>query len=675
MNKIDENIEKWTKLGFPYVKKFIKFKNVYNKLKFYARTKTFVIFDKQGILDNILRQLLINHLWVENNINAEYVDFAWVGASIGTDYLKYDEKIYKIKTLLKNLLVGGGVKGDKDNKDVITNKSELYFNMIKYQYNIAQKYLMKTNKLKDIDNINDKVLIIRPIGPGAGGGNDVYVVDTNEDFIKIKNKLQKYKDVIATEYIQNPLLLENIEYKKFHLRMYFLVTNNNNNNNTIKWYLFNKGKIITAEVPYKNEDFTNPKIHDTHFKSTFVNRYFPEDLKLSNDITENILLQMYQCLEGAYNIIKNHVKCYDESKNCFEVFGVDFMITDDYKVKLIEINARHDYGVNDMNKENKEGFIKFNEDFFNWIYINAIQPIFPNYISYNYFKCDREKFEITEDIKFNNKYISIFIPLEDFNNIDILIDYFTEKSRIKAQKNKDSPSLYEYYYNKDLLSKSINFLQKNNKEIDFVNLRDSFYEFKEIYNASGESTLFYITLIKILFNNNVNNIKILDGAGGYGTRLLAAILLNAHYIGVEPNSMSSKGFKRMIKKIGDKNKQIMYEDGLPDAIKINELENNSMDLVMFSPPLFDGEIYSDDEKQSINLFKDFNTWKYKFLHKSIEILWSKLKVGGFIVFQSLRYNLIREKLQTFDNAEYKGVIARKTYSGRYKPNWIWIKIK
>ena len=27
----------------------------------------------------------------------------------------------------------------------------------------------------------------------------------------------------------------------------------------------------------------------------------------------------------------------------------------------------------------------------------------------------------------------------------------------------------------------------------------------------------------------------------------------------------------MIKKIGDKNKQIMYEDGLPDAIKINEL--------------------------------------------------------------------------------------------------------
>ena len=111
---MNENIEKWKKIGFPYVKKFIKFKNVYNKLKFYARIKTFVIFDKQGILDDILRQLLINHLWVEDNINAEYVDFAWVGASIGTDYLKYDEKIYKIKTLLKNWILNFNKSSLKD---------------------------------------------------------------------------------------------------------------------------------------------------------------------------------------------------------------------------------------------------------------------------------------------------------------------------------------------------------------------------------------------------------------------------------------------------------------------------------------------------------------------------------------------------------------------------------
>ena len=41
----NENIKKWKKIGFPYVKKFIKFKNVYNKLKFYPKTNTFV---KQG---------------------------------------------------------------------------------------------------------------------------------------------------------------------------------------------------------------------------------------------------------------------------------------------------------------------------------------------------------------------------------------------------------------------------------------------------------------------------------------------------------------------------------------------------------------------------------------------------------------------------------------------------
>ena len=668
VNEKDEII-KWKKIGFPYVKKFINPKKIYKKLIFYAKNKTFTIHDNQGLIFNHLQFLLKNYLWKQIDINSTSVDFAWVGATIGNDYLKYDKQIYEIKSILKNLLKGGGVKGDTNFKDVITNKSELYFNMLKHNQFITQKFMMKTIKLNLLNYVNDQIFIIRPIGPGAGGGADIHIITNNKELEDVKLKLKKYNDVIATEYIQNPLLLKNLDFKKFHLRMYFLVNNFKN----FSWYLFSKGKIITAELPYINKDFYNSKIHDTHFKSTYINKYFPNDLELPNDITENILLQMYQCLENAADIIKNNIECYEESKYCFEVFGVDFMITDDYKVKLIEINARHDYGVNDLKKENPEGFKIFCSEFFDWIYKYAINPIFPNYISYEYYKLDREKFEIKENIKFNNKFISIFIPLEDYNNIDILVDYFTEKSRIKAQKNKNSPSLYDHYYNNDLLPRAIKYLIQNKQNINFQTLRESFYNFKEIYNASGESTLFYITLIKILFNNNINNIKILDGAGGYGTRLLASIILNINYVGVEPNSMSTNGFKRMIKKLGNKEKQIMYEDGLPDAKGINDLKDNSMDLVMFSPPLFDGEIYSKDEKQSTNLFTDYDTWKNKFLYKSIDILLSKLKSNGFIVFQSLRYNIIRDYIETKTFMKYKGVISRKTYSGRYKPNWIWIK--
>jgi hypothetical protein len=200
-----------------------------------------------------------------------------------------------------------------------------------------------------------------------------------------------------------------------------------------------------------------------------------------------------------------------------------------------------------------------------------------------------------------------------------------------------------------------------------------------IYNASPESTIFYILLWKLLYPNKTydefSKLRVLDGAGGYGTRLLASIVLNMHYIGVEPNTMSTAGFKEMIDMFGDSKKQIMYEDGLPNAVGVNSIKNNTMDIVMFSPPMYDGEIYSNDDKQSTNMFKDYNTWKNKFLYESLRILWSKLSIGGFIVFQSIRYNLIRELIEKeFEDARFLGVISRKTYSGRFKPNWIWTKV-
>jgi len=75
-------------------------------------------------------------------------------------------------------------------------------------------------------------------------------------------------------------------------------------------------------------------------------------------------------------MLEPNIKSYSETKYGFEVFGCDFMITDDNLVKLIEINARHDYGVNDLEKDNPSGFHRFCENFYTWIYETAIAPIF-----------------------------------------------------------------------------------------------------------------------------------------------------------------------------------------------------------------------------------------------------------------------------------------------------------
>ena len=679
----DEEYKKWKKIGFPYARNFIDYKKIFGKMRDYIEGKntnsklTYAIHDKQGLDHNNLRQILNSKLWTEVPITSPTADFAWVGATIGNDYLKYEESIYSIKTVLKNLLVGGGVKGETVNKDVITNKACLYENMKRRFPDIYKKYMPDTKLLKDVHNIKEgEIYIIRPIGPGAGGGAGVKVITNNKELETVRYETKKYKSVIISEYIKNPLLYKE---KKFHLRMYFMVCVGEPYGK-FSWHVWNKGKIVTAELPYKKDDYTNPKIHDTHFKSTPMNLWFSEDLGITHTETTKILAQMNEILRGAAEIIKPEAKTTSESKYGFEIFGVDFIITDELIVKLIEINARHDYGKDDKIKP--ELYHNFCDEFFVWINKYAIIPVFEknNYIKKDFYRLDREKFLITENIKFRDEYLSIFIPMEDFNEIDILIDYFTENSRIKVKKDNLSGtlSLYNYYHETDLLKRAIELLQSQNKKITFETLRDSFYNFKEIYNASAESTLFYLTIIKILFiDKNINELKelrILDGAGGYGTRLLACIVLECYYIGIEPNTMSTPGFKEMIELLGNNEKQIMYEDGLPNSKEILKLKNDSQDIIMFSPPMWDGEIYSDDINQSINMFKDFNSWKNGFLHKSLEVLWSKLKKGGYAIFQSIRYNLIREYMQTLKDGKFQGVISRKTYGGRNKPNWIWKKI-
>lgn len=82
------------------------------------------------------------------------------------------------------------------------------------------------------------------------------------------------------------------------------------------------------------------------------------------------------------------------------------------------------------------------------------------------------------------------MPLNDFNTIDIIIDYYTEEARIKAQKNNSSPSLHEYFYKHDLLEKALKLLLNKNININFENLRDSFYNFKEVYQTSAEILYF-----------------------------------------------------------------------------------------------------------------------------------------------------------------------------------------
>lgn len=104
------------------------------------KQKTFAVYDKQGLMLTRLVDMLVDRKWKQVDINSPSADFAWVGATSDekTGFLRYEESIYNIKTTVKNLLKGNGVKGystsDADypyTKNVITDKAQLYIELNK----------------------------------------------------------------------------------------------------------------------------------------------------------------------------------------------------------------------------------------------------------------------------------------------------------------------------------------------------------------------------------------------------------------------------------------------------------------------------------------------------------------------------------------------------------------
>jgi tubulin monoglycylase TTLL3/8 len=251
----------------------------------------------------------------------EYVDFIFI-------YLYPPIILYNTRCKLKNSI----------NDSNILDKGKLLLLSLKKNVNKTLDYFVESynfEKSKNykylFENANaNNLYIIKKNVEYGGKGN--FIVSSYKEFLKIKKELKN--DFIISKYITNPLLFNT---KKFHIRMYFI--NYINSKNIIKSYLSKYGFIVTAKLHYQNENYDNPDIHDSHFKSTDKDYIFPDQLvksygnKITNNITNQIIeiLKYVKTIQVIYNL--------PEAENGFNIHGCDFLVTDDYKVKLLEINS------------------------------------------------------------------------------------------------------------------------------------------------------------------------------------------------------------------------------------------------------------------------------------------------------------------------------------------------
>ena len=260
---------------------------------------------------------------------------------------KYLYKYYQTPVFISNTL---------DKIKTIAVKDNLFYNMRKYfpnefnnfmqhSFNLKRNYILPVNTVL----IARPTVAIRVNKPNivACGGENVNVIYDNNSLDNVKKLLNSYENILLSVYINNPLLFQN---KKFHLRMYYFATINNN---VFRTYLLNFGYIYTALLPYKNADYSNKDIHDTHWGTTEKDFIYPNDLMyLGDDVIKNITNTMRTILYKASIILYNEkVDNFENSSNSCFVFGVDFMIKDNYDVVLIEIN--HSPGFKHKNPNDK----------------------------------------------------------------------------------------------------------------------------------------------------------------------------------------------------------------------------------------------------------------------------------------------------------------------------------
>jgi hypothetical protein len=215
----------------------------------------------------------------------------------------------------------------------------------------------------------------------------------------------------------------------------------------------------------------------------------------------------------------------------------------------------------------------------------------------------------------------------DYENIDILVDYFNEEIRMKGKLNHEQYSPIEAWRNKDFLVKIVKeFLQKNKTD----NLT-SFALRELIWSNRLECNSFKASLASSVYWQ-FNARKILDISSGWGDRLLGAMAHYAdRYLGFDPNVELQPGYNAM--------KEMFLHDKYKSAFEVRpmqfeeaDLQGETFDLVFTSPPYYDFEVYVEGDKtQSMERYTTLDAWLVGFLFTSLKKAWSVLIQTGNMV--------------------------------------------
>ena len=210
----------------------------------------------------------------------------------------------------------------------------------KTHYNLKNLWLIKRinlNRGREIKVLNDLEQIINEI-------------------MEIKSE-QRLKYIIIQKYIEKPLLYYN---RKFDIRIWVLFSYMLKANK-FEAYVFKEGHLKASSESFDINSL-DLFIHLTNYSVQKYSKNFSK-MEIGNEISFNtfqkeldikskgvinfkrdIFENIIKIISITANIAKNKINGFNR-KNCFEIFGYDFILDEDYNPFLLEINTNPGYEI------------------------------------------------------------------------------------------------------------------------------------------------------------------------------------------------------------------------------------------------------------------------------------------------------------------------------------------